>query len=103
MIRPLKQPFVIAAQANPRFGRPSMSEVIRAESNPVYHGYNRVIGGDRGDLLFDGYMVFRGDTMLTDPAVWTEEQLTDDEVTDLARQIFNESFASIGIETVEHS
>jgi hypothetical protein len=111
MIYYLQNPFVIDAAANPRFGDPSISEVKRAETVAYFHGCNRVLGGDLGDLVFDGYEVVAGQTILSNPGVWSEqhfwaphqEQPTDAEVSELAWEIFHESFDNIGIETVEHS
>ena len=102
MIYHLQNPFVIDAAANPRFGTPSITEIKKAETSN--HGFYRVIGGDKGDLLFDGYDVADGKTFLYSPAVQTAYSgLNDEEVVEMAREIFDESFASIGIETVEHS
>jgi len=113
MIYHLQSAFVIDEAANPRFGTPSTSEVKRAETERHHHGFNRVIGGDRGDLLFDGYEVVDGKTILSNPAVSTnllfrgdrssELSQGDGTVEELAREIFEVAFDSIGIETVEHS
>ncbi len=101
MICQLKNPFVIDVAANPRFGTPTITEVRRAETSN--HGYNRVVGGNHGDLLFDGYEVEDGKTILSNPALFTRLVIDEDDVDELAREIFDESFACIGIETVEHS
>lgn len=113
MIHTLQDEFVIETAANPRFGDASTTEVTRSETVQHLHGYYRCIGGDQGDLLFNGYSIVGGKTVLCDPAVnafgmgegrfdngsdWTE-----DDWMSLARNIFDESFASIGIETVEHN
>ena len=112
MLYHLKNAFVIDEAANPRFGTPGAGEVKRAETD-YFHGFNRIIGGDRGDLLFDGYEVVDGKTILSNPAVSTNLLFRGDRsavltqgdgtVEELAREIFDASFASIGIETVEHS
>jgi len=105
MLYHLQNAFVIDEAANPRFGTPGSGEVKRAETDDYFHGFNRVIGGDRGDLLFDGYEVVGGKTILSSPAVWSNSTLllSAGEDEELAREIFDASFASIGIETVEHS
>lgn len=107
MIHLLQNPFVIDVAANPRFADASLTEIRRSEQKNCYHGYYRAIGGYMGDLLFNGYTVEDGRTTLIDPAInwfYTEEQNpTPDELDDLARRIFDESFASIGMEGVEHS
>jgi hypothetical protein len=98
----LAEPFVIDHAASPRFGDPSTTEVRRYEN----YGHYRCIGGNRGDLYFDGYEVKDGKTILANAAVITffdNADITEDELTDLAREIFDEAFASIGIECVEHS
>ena len=106
MIHSLSEPFVIEEAANPRFGDASIQEVRRSESTPLYHGFYRVIGGDAGDLLFDGYSVEKGKTILCNPAVnsnMADESWSEEDWNNLAREIFNCSYASIGIECVEHS
>lgn len=104
MLHHLQRPFIIDEAANPRFGDPSISEVRRAEQSS--HGFYRCCGGDHGDLLFNGYDVEDGKTILRNPAVSTfgpPEDWTEDDWEMLAREIFDASYASIGIETVEHS
>lgn len=99
----LAEDFVIEGHAaNPRFGDPSLSEVRRFETD----GYYRRIGGDRGDLYFDGYDVEDGNTILRNPALilfFDHDAVTEDDLVDLAREIFDSAFDSIGIECVEHS
>lgn len=82
-------------QANPRFSGLSRRERDRG---------GRVIGGDKGDLYFSGYYVEDDKTVLLDPELHTGyENLTEDEVNDYAQEVLNESYGSIGIETVTHS
>ena len=89
----------ISVPANPRCGQIGIHEKER------YDGWYRIIGGAEGDLLFDGYEVTdKGETILHDPAIVTcHDDLTDDDVQDLAIEILMFSFESIGIECVEHS
>ena len=77
--------------ANPRFADLSLSED------------HRIIGGDKGDLCFNGYTVEGDETILYQPVLVTSLELNDDEVQDIAEEILQASFNSIGIETVEHS
>lgn len=99
MIYYLQQPFVIDGEAPSRFSTPSITEIHRAEKSG--RGFNRCIGGDKGDLLFDCYDVDDGQTTLSNPALSTSiEGLTDDEVMDIAREVFDASFASIGWDAV---
>ena len=98
---PLDRAFVIDEVAPWRRGEPTTTELRAAEKFPHLRGFNRVIGGDQGDLLFDGYDVDGGRTTLTNPTLsTTHEDLTGDEVFEIARAIFDESYASIGIETI---
>lgn len=89
------------AEANPRFAELSLSEIRRRDKNGWPRG--RCIGGDKGDLYFDGYTVADGQTKLYQPALETNLELTEDEAHDIATEVLQASFASIGIETVEHA
>lgn len=79
----------------------SISEWRRAERTS--HGYPRVIGGDRGDLLFKGYTLMGDRTVLDNPALMTMLELTPDEAHEIALEILMESYESIGVECVEHN
>lgn len=99
MIYHLQSPFVIDGEAPSRFATPSITEIHRAEKSG--RGFNRCIGGDQGDLYFDCYDVGDGQTTLSNAALSTShEDLTDDEVMDIAREIFDAAFASIGWDAV---
>ena len=63
----------------------------------------RIIGGENGDLWFEGFTLNDGKTTLHKPSVNTTLDLTQDEVDELAETILNFSYDAIGIETVEHS
>lgn len=82
-------------QAEPLYADLSLSEV-RGDGH-------RTIGGDKGDLWFDGYTLENGETVLYKPVLVTIHELSDDEVQDVAQEILQASYDSIGIETVEHS
>lgn len=82
-------------QANTRF-----SDLNRKEAERGY----RTIGGDKGDLRFNGFHIEGESTQLDDAILVTDlNYLTDDEVDDIANEILHASYESIGIETVEHS
>jgi len=100
MIYPINNELSLEGEANNRFSCPSGSELDK------YHGFSRCIGGDHGDLLFDGFDVENGKTILSNPHVFSFIDLsdaTDDEIHDLAMEILLNSFNSIGLECVEHS
>jgi len=84
----------IPEEANPKHASLNRSELER--------GY-RVIGGDRGDLHFEGYTVESGRTLLYKPVLVTMLGLEDEEAADIAQDILITSFESIGVECVEHS
>lgn len=68
----------------------------------ITRGY-RVIGGDRGDLQFDGYTVGFGRTVLYKPVLVTTLDLSDEEAAEIAKEILMFSYESIGVESVTHS
>ena len=82
-------------QAEPLFADLSLSEVRKSD--------HRTIGGDKGDLWFCGYTLENGETVLYEPVLVTIHELNDDEVQDMAEEILQASYESIGVETVEHS
>lgn len=84
----------LSEQAEPLYADLSLSEVRKSD--------HRTIGGDKGDLWFDGYTLENGETVLYKPVLVTIHELNDDEVQDMAQEILQASFNSIGIETVEH-
>lgn len=65
----------------------------------------RVIGGDLGDLEFYGYTLDRDKetTTLYGPVLVTQRKLSKKDANQIAYDVLMESYASIGIETVEHS
>lgn len=81
----------LPAEANPRYRDLAMREEIRT------------IGGDKGDLEFQGYTIEDGKTILYLPVLVTTLELNEDEAYEIAQTVLLESFESIGVETVEHS
>lgn len=64
----------------------------------------RVVGGDRGDLEFRGYWrrEEQNVTEVCDPVLVTAfDDLSEQEAYDIATEILEQSFASIGLETLE--
>ena len=95
-IYPIGQEIALHIEADPRSGDLGIREADR------YNGWSRCIGGDKGDLLFNGYDLFGGKTVLRDPAFRTAfDDLTDQEVLDYAREVLDEAFASIGADCVQ--
>lgn len=64
---------------------------------------HRVIGGDKGDLIFTGYDVTDDGTQLRDPILVSSLQLTEEEAHEIAVAIVEEAYASVGTECVERS
>lgn len=90
-------------EANPRYDEPNPDA---PDPNNLRHGFGRVIGGDQGDLLFDGYTIENGETVLYNPHVLTGLDMvdwTDDDLFSLAQEILMTSYDSIGVECVEHN
>jgi len=86
-------------KANLRFSDPSTGELDRAEKRggPGI----REIGGDRGDVYFDSFSVSKDKTHLHGAVLRTSyEYFTDEEAAEIAQDIVNESYESIGVETV---
>lgn len=82
-------PLSIPIEANPRFAEMSSSELRKRE--------HRVIGGDVGDLIFKGYYIENGKTVLIDPVIVTSHKNLDvQEVQDVAQVILSCAFISIG-------
>jgi len=88
----------IPQRANPRFADASTSERRRAETNG--HGFARVIGGDMGDLLFDGYSVDGDETTVEFTLRTTMPKLTNEEAQGIGQTILDEAMASIGLEAI---
>jgi hypothetical protein len=87
-------PLTLPEPANPRFGDLSQKEVEKG----------RCIGGGMADLVFSGYEIANGATILTDPKIITTlEGLRQEEINDIAYTVLWQSYESVGIETVEHS
>lgn len=81
-------------QANSRYSSLSSQELKR--------GY-RVIGGDRGDIWFDGFGVDDSGTELAGVVLRTSLELTPEEQREIAVEIMEQAYDSIGAECVEHS
>ena len=66
---------------------------------------HRVIGGDKGDLLFSGYSVDEENqvTHVYKPVLRTSFDLNSDQAVEIAFEILMESFSSVGWETLYHS
>lgn len=95
MICSINKELSVDCEANPRFGDLGIHEIDRN------HGWGRCIGGDLADLLFRGYDVVDGRTILRDPAIITNvnmEKWTEDDFHSLANSILQESFASVGVD-----
>lgn len=63
----------------------------------------RVIGGDKGDIHFEGYVLGDKKTLLFNPKFVTSLNLSKDDAQRYAEDTLMASYESIGIETVEHS
>ena len=95
-------PLLLPGLANPKYARPSTHEV---DTSHTRRNHYRVIGGDLGDLYFDGYELGVDHTMLVNPhlvSIWALES-TDSELMQLAEGVLLASFASIGWECLEHN
>jgi hypothetical protein len=84
----------LEVNANPRFANLNLREVRNG---------CRIIGGDKGDIHFQGYTTGDGRTELSSAELVTGLELTSEEAQEIAEQVLQFSFESIGIETVEHS
>lgn len=90
---------IIDQAADPRQASPSSSELTRMEREG--RDYARVIGGDRGDVLFDGFECDGDRTILDSFTLRTTLQdLTEDEMDEIAAEIVNDAVASVGIEAL---
>jgi len=65
-------------------------------------GY-RVLGGDRGDLHFQGYTLQpeNNQTVLDSPVLLSYDDMTPDEVNDIAEEVLAQAFESIGFDAVQ--
>ena len=94
------EPFSVKGKADPRYEDLTLSEARSAERNKRWA--SRIIGGDLGDLGFEGYRVHRGRTYLCHPVLlsFLNRRLTRADVVALARQIVAEAMDSIGFEAL---
>lgn len=82
----------IDVEANRRFAELSWREI-----NSQY-GY-RVLGGDVGDLCFEGFEVQKGKTELVRPRLFTLiDYYDEDEVNEQAQNILDRAYESVGLE-----
>lgn len=92
----VEQEISLPEEANCRYEDLNMREIDSAHEC-------RVIGGDKGDLHFFGFIVADGKTVLDSPVLFSGyNDLTDEEAFNIAEEILWASYESIGIETVEH-
>lgn len=82
-------------QADPRYADLSLTEQNR-------RGF-RVVGGDRGDVRFNGYDVDDKGTHLCGVRLLSSLDLTADEAREIATEVIEQAYESIGAECVEHS
>lgn len=96
---PIARELSIPVEANTRYESLSLTELRHADGC-------RIIGGDRGDLRFEGFSVEEGKTILykpvlvnfaNDAADWSE-----DEQSELAEEILQFAYEGLGAECVEH-
>lgn len=85
----------IPAEANPRFADLSRKEMDKG----------RIIGGDQADLRFWGFTVQRSQTELVNPELLRGnfDGWSNDDIINVAQEILSASFASIGVECIEHN
>ena len=63
----------------------------------------RRIGGDKGDILHEGYVTAGGQTALYRPIFETTiEGLSQDDAFNLAQEVLDRSYEAIGVECVTH-
>lgn len=100
----LPERIVIDRRANPRFGDASSGEIRLSEMNPSMMGFYRVVGGDNGDFLFNGYSVDGDRTIITGAAIATTLiDLNDDDIMDIAQEILDCAVSSVGMEAIGSS
>lgn len=86
---------------------PTVDIFVNGRANPRaadldFNEECRFIGGDKGDLYFDGYEIEDNRTVLYKPRIMTTyDDLTQNEVNEIAQEILDFSFASIGFEAIE--
>lgn len=89
---------------NERYADASITEVTRKENrNSPGH---RVIGGDHGDLWFDSFETNKHEDQVylhNCTLVTHVKDFDPEEAEELMKDIFIESFRSIGWESIEHS
>lgn len=93
---PIKRELSIPARASTKYASLSIKEQKK--------GW-RIIGGERGDLYFDGFSVADKKTVVSNPHLkyFGIDELPEDEAAEIAEAILMFSFEAIGVETVEHS
>lgn len=91
---PITAELSVPVKANKRYEDLSVVELTK-------RGY-RLIGGDKGDLRFEGYTVHEDRSVLHNPILVTGLALTQEDANQIASDILAESFNSIGAETIEH-
>ena len=97
----LPEPIIINQRANPKYGDASISEIRRSEADPNMRGYYRVIGGDNGDVLFNGYAAEGAKVTLKDPVLRTTlADLDKDEIFEIVQEIVQYARQSIGLEAI---
>lgn len=89
----ISKPLFLEEKANQRFSELTWNEQENG---------GRVIGGDLGDLWFQGYEIKGNATHLYKPALHTALDLNADDVLSVAWEILMNSYESIGVECVEH-
>lgn len=62
----------------------------------IQHGHPRIIGGDKGDILFDGYSVEGGMTFLSSPVLRTSLDISPSLAQSIAEEVMLEAYQSIG-------
>lgn len=89
----------VEGEAPRKYAEPSFSKIRSAERKG--RSSARVIGGDQGDIHFDGYSLEDGKTILTDPIlVTTHDDLSEDDVINIANEILACAMDSIGFEAL---
>lgn len=97
----IPEPIVINQRANPRYADASSGEIRLSELRDYMRGYYRVIGGDNGDILFNGYDV-EGDTTIIRGAVLrtTLTDLSHDDIMEIVHEIIDLAISSVGLEAI---
>lgn len=91
----ITQPLTLPQQADPKKADLSFSELKKRDF--------RAMGGDKGDLEFQGYTIENGTTTLYKPVLVTSLQLSPEDAYETAQEVLLNNYQSVGIECVEHS